>query len=115
MTDLPYMASTKNLSSILKQIRTAQTPPRFTHEFLKSNLAIESWHGGKVVLVWIMAFVIGLILWLAVVGTEWDSILGMSEGTWIAMIVALFVVLIVMFFSVVALTWRWFSGREKRR
>ncbi len=42
--DMPYMTSIKNLSSILDKIKIAQTPPKFTHEFLKSSLGFSmSW------------------------------------------------------------------------
>ena len=37
-----YMTSTKNLAQILSKIKGAGTPPRFTHEFLKSNLGFPS-------------------------------------------------------------------------
>lgn len=40
--DIPYLASIKNLSSILDKIKVAQTPPKFTYEFLKSNLGFPS-------------------------------------------------------------------------
>lgn len=40
--EYPYMRSQKNLPDILKKIKVAQTPPRFTHEFLKSNLGFGS-------------------------------------------------------------------------
>ena len=40
--DLPYMLSVKNLGSILDRIREAGTPPKFTGEFLKSNLGFSS-------------------------------------------------------------------------
>jgi hypothetical protein len=36
--DLPYMLSIKNLDKILDKIKTAGTPPKFTHDFLKSSL-----------------------------------------------------------------------------
>lgn len=38
----PYMPSVKNLDDILAQIKVAQTPPKFTHEFLKSHLGFAS-------------------------------------------------------------------------
>jgi len=41
-TELPYMHSATNLSGILDRIRSAATPPKFTHEFLKSNLGFGS-------------------------------------------------------------------------
>lgn len=41
-TDVPYMLSVTNLPKILEKIRSAGTPPRFTHEFLKSNLGFGS-------------------------------------------------------------------------
>lgn len=37
-TEVPYMASITNVPAILEKIRTAGTPPKFTHEFLKSTL-----------------------------------------------------------------------------
>jgi hypothetical protein len=40
--DVPYMLSVTNLPSIIVKIRSAGTPPRFTHEFLKSNLGYGS-------------------------------------------------------------------------
>jgi hypothetical protein len=40
--DIPYMQSVKNLPAILNRIKEAQTPPKFTHEFLKSNLGFSS-------------------------------------------------------------------------
>ena len=36
--DLPYMPSVTNVPKILDRITEAATPPKFTHEFLKSNL-----------------------------------------------------------------------------
>lgn len=42
MRDLPYMTSVKNLADILRKIKVAQTPPRFTHEFLKAHLGFSS-------------------------------------------------------------------------
>lgn len=36
--ELPYMPSVTNVPKILEKIRAAATPPRFTHDFLKSNL-----------------------------------------------------------------------------
>lgn len=40
--DLPYMLSVKNLDGILEKIRTAGTPPKFSHEFLKTSLGFSS-------------------------------------------------------------------------
>jgi hypothetical protein len=40
--DLPYMTSVKNLPPILDRIKAAGTPPKFTYEFLKSNLGFPS-------------------------------------------------------------------------
>jgi hypothetical protein len=40
--DFPYMGSNKNLKSILERIREAGTPPKFTHDFLKSTLGFAS-------------------------------------------------------------------------
>lgn len=40
--DFPYMNSVTNLSGILEKIRSAGTPPKFTHEFLKSTLGFTS-------------------------------------------------------------------------
>lgn len=37
-TEVPYMMSITNVPAILEKIRTAGTPPKFTHEFLKSTL-----------------------------------------------------------------------------
>lgn len=36
--ELPYMPSVTNVPAILEKIRGAGTPPRFTHDFLKSTL-----------------------------------------------------------------------------
>jgi hypothetical protein len=41
-SEFPYMPSAKNLSAILDKIRGAGTPPKFTHEFLKSTLGFAS-------------------------------------------------------------------------
>jgi hypothetical protein len=38
----PYMASAKNLPAILAKIKSAGAPPKFTYEFLKSNLGFAS-------------------------------------------------------------------------
>jgi hypothetical protein len=38
----PYVASVKNLPEILAKIKSAGAPPRFTYEFLKSNLGFGS-------------------------------------------------------------------------
>jgi hypothetical protein len=38
----PYMTSAKNLPAILAKIKGAGAPPRFTNEFLKSNLGFPS-------------------------------------------------------------------------
>lgn len=40
--DIPYMPSVKNLDAILAKIRKAQTPPKFTYDFLHSNLGFKS-------------------------------------------------------------------------
>ncbi|MFH1446222.1 MAG: DUF5343 domain-containing protein [Chloroflexota bacterium] len=40
--DIPYMVTVKNLTAILDKVKVAQTPPKFTHEFLKSNLGFAS-------------------------------------------------------------------------
>lgn len=40
--DIPYMMSITNVPAILEKIRTAGTPPKFTHEFLKSTLGFGS-------------------------------------------------------------------------
>jgi len=36
------MPSVTNVPAILEKIKSAATPPRFTHEFLKSNLGFSS-------------------------------------------------------------------------
>ena len=40
--EVPYMMSVTNVPAILEKIRTAGTPPKFTHEFLKSTLGFGS-------------------------------------------------------------------------
>ncbi|MGG7509902.1 DUF5343 domain-containing protein [Plantibacter sp. YIM 135249] len=40
-TEVPYMMSITNVPAILEKIRTAGTPPKFTHEFLKSTLGFS--------------------------------------------------------------------------
>ncbi|MFD8496386.1 DUF5343 domain-containing protein [Amycolatopsis sp. NPDC059657] len=40
--EFPYMMSVTNLPAILAKIRSAATPPKFTHEFLKANLGFNS-------------------------------------------------------------------------
>ena len=40
--DLPYMLSIGNLPKIFEKIKTAGTPPKFTHEFLKTSLGFSS-------------------------------------------------------------------------
>lgn len=40
--EVPYMMSVTNVPAILEKIRTAGTPPKFTHEFLKSTLGFSS-------------------------------------------------------------------------
>jgi Family of unknown function (DUF5343) len=40
--DIPYMVNAKNLNAILEKIKIAQTPPKFTHEFLKAHLGFPS-------------------------------------------------------------------------
>lgn len=40
--EVPYMMSITNVPSILEKIRTAGTPPKFTHDFLKSTLGFGS-------------------------------------------------------------------------
>lgn len=42
MEEIPYMQTVGNLPSILAKIRDAGTPPKFTYEFLKSNLGFSS-------------------------------------------------------------------------
>lgn len=39
---MPYMMGVGNVPDILAKIRSAGTPPKFTHEFLKSNLGFAS-------------------------------------------------------------------------
>jgi hypothetical protein len=38
----PYMQSVRNLPAILEKIQTAGTPPKFTQDFLKTNLGFSS-------------------------------------------------------------------------
>jgi hypothetical protein len=40
--DYPYMASVKNVPGILAKIRGAGSPPKFTNEFLRTNLGFTS-------------------------------------------------------------------------
>ena len=40
--EIPYMASVSNIDDIIRKIRGAGTPPRFTHEFLSSTLGFRS-------------------------------------------------------------------------
>jgi len=40
--DVPYMLSVRNLPSLVNKIKIAQTPPKFTHEFLKSSLGFTT-------------------------------------------------------------------------
>jgi hypothetical protein len=40
-SEIPYMESVANLSDILSKIRTAGSPPKFTHEFLSSTLGFK--------------------------------------------------------------------------
>ena len=42
MADIEYMVSVSNLPDIMAKIRSAGTPPKFTHDFLKSNLGFGS-------------------------------------------------------------------------
>jgi hypothetical protein len=42
MADMPYMVSAKNLKAIFAKIKAAGTPPKFTREFLASNLGFQS-------------------------------------------------------------------------
>jgi hypothetical protein len=39
--DLPYLASVKRLPDILRKMKAAQTPPKFTHDFLANNLGFK--------------------------------------------------------------------------
>lgn len=40
--EIPYMASVANVRDIMSKIQSAGTPPKFTHDFLKSNLGFGS-------------------------------------------------------------------------
>ncbi|WP_255795340.1 DUF5343 domain-containing protein [Mycobacteroides abscessus] len=40
--EVEYMVSNTNLPEIMAKIRSAGTPPKFTHDFLKSNLGFSS-------------------------------------------------------------------------
>ncbi|BDV31566.1 DUF5343 domain-containing protein [Microbacterium terricola] len=40
--EIPYMPSVVNVAAILDKIRSAGTPPKFTHDFLKSTLGFGS-------------------------------------------------------------------------
>jgi len=40
--EVPYLMSITNVPAILEKIRTAGTPPKFTHEFLKATLGFGS-------------------------------------------------------------------------
>jgi hypothetical protein len=40
--EYPYLTSVKNLPAMLEKIKTAGAPPKFTHEFLKTNLGFSS-------------------------------------------------------------------------
>lgn len=42
VTELQYMPSAANVGAILDKIRSAGTPPKFTHDFLKSTLGFGS-------------------------------------------------------------------------
>lgn len=39
--DLPYMATIKNLGDILDRVKSAGTPPKFTHSFLTDTLGFK--------------------------------------------------------------------------
>jgi hypothetical protein len=41
-SEFPYMNSVTNVGAILDKIKVAGTPPKFTHEFLKSTLGFAS-------------------------------------------------------------------------
>lgn len=40
--DLPYMLTVGNLDQILEKIKSAGTPPKFTHDFLKTSLGFAA-------------------------------------------------------------------------
>jgi hypothetical protein len=40
--EYPYLQTVKKVPDYLEKVKAAQTPPRFTHEFLKSNLGFGS-------------------------------------------------------------------------
>jgi Family of unknown function (DUF5343) len=40
--EMPYMNTSGNIPNILEKIKSAGAPPKFTHEFLKSNLGFTS-------------------------------------------------------------------------
>ncbi|MCY3576114.1 MAG: DUF5343 domain-containing protein [bacterium] len=40
--EIPYMASVGNVAEIIQKLRSAGTPPRFTHDFLSSTLGFRS-------------------------------------------------------------------------
>jgi hypothetical protein len=40
--EIPYMASVANVRDIMSKIQSAGTPPKFTYDFLKSNLGFSS-------------------------------------------------------------------------
>lgn len=40
--EYPYLQSIKKVPEILQKVKAAQTPPKFTHEFLKTNLGFTS-------------------------------------------------------------------------
>ena len=40
--EIPYLMSVSTLGALFSKIQSAGTPPRFTHEFLKSNLGFGS-------------------------------------------------------------------------
>lgn len=42
MQTVPYMMAVGNIPAIFQKIQTAGTPPRFTHEFLKTNLGFTA-------------------------------------------------------------------------
>lgn len=67
-------------------------------------MAISRWHGGKVVLVWVLAAGVMVAgLWLA------DQ---MSDSFPVGSIYVAMSSVAVAFFGAVLVTWRWISGRE---
>ncbi len=76
-------------------------------------MAIKNWHGGKLVLVWVVFVVPGFLLmplWGLVIDNAWYAGVGGRDMVIVLVLLGLAVALLA---TPLVVSWKWFSSREK--